>query len=55
MSADDNIKSVQTLYQAFGNGDMGSILNAVTDDVDWASDTGSTAAPWYGVYHGGTA
>jgi ketosteroid isomerase-like protein len=24
----------------------------VTDDVDWASDTASTAAPWYGVHHG---
>ena len=52
MSTDDNIKSIQTLYHAFGNGDVGSILNAVTDDVDWASDTSSTAAPWYGVRHG---
>jgi ketosteroid isomerase-like protein len=24
----------------------------VTDDVDWASDTTSTVAPWYGVHHG---
>ena len=28
------------------------ILDTVTDDVDWASDTASTAAPWYGDHHG---
>ena len=52
MSTDDNIKSIQSLYQAFGNGDVGSILDAVTDEVDWATDTSSTAAPWYGVRYG---
>jgi ketosteroid isomerase-like protein len=52
VSTDDNIKSIQTLYEAFGSGDVESILNAVADDVDWATDTSSTAAPWYGVRHG---
>ena len=52
MGTDDNIKSIQAMYQAFGVGDVGSILNAVTDDVDWASDTSSTAASWFGVRHG---
>jgi ketosteroid isomerase-like protein len=49
---DENIKNIQAMYEAFGVGDVDSILNAVTDDVDWASDTSSTAAPWFGVRHG---
>lgn len=52
MSADDNAKTVQAIYDAFGRGDIGFILDNVTDDVDWASDTASTAAPWYGPRHG---
>jgi ketosteroid isomerase-like protein len=28
------------------------MLDAVTDDVDWAAETTSTVAPWYGVRHG---
>jgi ketosteroid isomerase-like protein len=52
MSADDNIKLIQTVYEAFGRGDIQFILDSVTDDVDWATDTASTAAPWYGPHHG---
>jgi len=52
MSGDDNIKTIQTVYEAFGRGDIGFILETVTDDVDWASDTASTSAPWYGVHKG---
>jgi hypothetical protein len=52
MGADGNIKTIQAIYEAFGRGDVGAILDALTDDVDWASDTSSTAAPWYGVKHG---
>jgi ketosteroid isomerase-like protein len=52
MGAEDNIKTIQAIYEAFGRGDVGAIIDAVTDDVDWASDTNSTVAPWYGVKHG---
>ncbi|HEY7947077.1 MAG TPA: nuclear transport factor 2 family protein [Acidimicrobiales bacterium] len=52
MGADDNIKTIRSIYDAFGRGDVGAILDNVTDDVDWATDTNSTAAPWYGVRHG---
>jgi len=48
----DNIKAIQAMYEAFSRGDVATILDGVTDDVDWASDTSSTAAPWYGVRHG---
>jgi uncharacterized protein len=52
MSGDDNIKTIQRVYEAFGRGDVAAILDEVTDDVDWASEAASTAAPWYGVHHG---
>jgi ketosteroid isomerase-like protein len=52
MSADDNIKVIMNVYDAFGRGDVATILDALADDVDWAADTASTAAPWYGVKHG---
>ena len=52
MSAEDNIKTIMNVYDAFGRGDVAAILDAVADDVDWAADTSSTAAPWYGVKHG---
>ena len=52
MSADVNIKTVEQVYDAFGRGDVAAILDVVTDDVDWGSETTSTVAPWYGARHG---
>jgi uncharacterized protein len=52
MSADSNIKTIAQVYDAFGRGDVAAILDAVTDDVDCASEAASGAAPWYGVRHG---
>lgn len=46
------IKSIAQVYEAFGRGDVAAILDAVTDDVDWASEAASSVAPWYGVRHG---
>jgi uncharacterized protein len=52
VSADANIKTIAMVYEAFGRGDVAGILNAVTDDVDWAAEAASSAAPWYGVRRG---
>ena len=52
MSADANIKTIAEIYEAFGRGDVAAILDAVTDDVDWAAEAASSGAPWYGVRHG---
>ena len=52
MSANDNVKTIQTVYEAFGRGDLPAILDALTDDVDWASSVSSTEVPWWGVRHG---
>jgi ketosteroid isomerase-like protein len=51
---DNKITTVQAIYQAFGSGDLQTILDNVTDDVDWASEPDSTIAPWHGVRHGKT-
>jgi uncharacterized protein len=52
MSTDVNIKTIAQVYEAFGRGDVAAILDAVADDVDWAAEAASSAAPWYGVRHG---
>ena len=48
MSQDDNLKLVREIYDAVGRGDVPAILDRVTDDVDWAAEAASRAAPWYG-------
>ena len=52
MSAEDNIKTITQVYEAFGRGDVATILAAVSDDVDWAAEAASADAPWYGVRRG---
>ena len=49
---DTKIATVQAIYQAFGQGDLPTILDNVTDDVDWASEPESSTAPWHGIRHG---
>jgi hypothetical protein len=49
MGGEENIKTIQSIYEAFARGDVQVILDGLTDDVDWAADTSSTSAPWYGV------
>jgi len=49
---DPKIETVQGMYEAFGRGDIGFILDQVTDDVDWASCPGSDVAPWHGIHQG---
>ncbi|MFF1868491.1 nuclear transport factor 2 family protein [Streptomyces sp. CB03911] len=52
MNQESMIETVRSVYAAFGSGDVPGILARLGDDVDWASETASTAAPWYGVRHG---
>jgi ketosteroid isomerase-like protein len=50
--SDQNIKTVQGIYEAFGRGDVEHILDQVTDDVDWASEPRGEVAPWHGIHKG---
>ena len=52
MSSDDNVKTVTAVYEAFSRGDIPTVLDALTDDVDWASEAASTDVPWWGPHQG---
>ena len=52
MGSNENIKTVQVLYEAFGRGDVPRILDELTDDVDWATEAQTAVAPWHRRYVG---
>jgi uncharacterized protein len=48
MSQQDNLTIVKEIYDAVGRGDVAAILDRVSDNVDWAAEAASKAAPWHG-------
>lgn len=46
-----NIDTVQSIYAAFGTGNIPHILNTVSEDVDWTF-FGPSAIPFAGHYQG---
>ena len=52
MSAEDDIKTIQGMYEAFRRGDVAAILAGLSESVDWAAEAAGTAAPWWGPRHG---
>lgn len=48
MSQQDNLTIVKEIYDAVGRGDVAAILDRVSDNVDWAAQAASKAAPWHG-------
>ena len=49
---DPKIQTIQSIYEAFGRGDIEFILDQLTEDVDWASCPDSDVAPWHGIRRG---
>jgi uncharacterized protein len=50
MSGATNIKTIQSLYAAFGKGDVPTILEALANDVKWGIHSNSRASksvPWH--------
>ena len=47
-----NLDSVKALYQAFGKGDIPSVLGFLSRDIDWTEAEGF---PYGGTYHGPNA
>lgn len=47
MTTQDNLATIRGVYEAFGTGDVETILAAVADDVDWSVDA-EPVGPWYG-------
>src|SRR5262249_49743448 len=50
MSAEDNLNTVSTIYKAFGEGDVDTIVSVVADDVDWSPDPKGDDCPWVASY-----
>jgi hypothetical protein len=47
----DNAAIVQSLYAAFGRGDIGTVLAGLTDDAEWICE-GPAAVPFCGTFKG---
>jgi len=48
----DNIATVAGMYEALGRGDIEFIIDALSDDVDRATDAALPGAPSYRQRHG---
>jgi len=51
MSTQDNLKTVQGIYTAFGQGNIPGILNVLADDVEFHQPPGGEP-PFTGTYRG---
>jgi ketosteroid isomerase-like protein len=49
----NNVQTMQSLYAAFGRGDIDAIVDSVTGDVSWGVDSViANEIPWYRVRSG---
>ncbi|MCA1621427.1 MAG: nuclear transport factor 2 family protein [Acidobacteria bacterium] len=51
MSAEENKKVVQAIFEAFGRGDVPGVMEYVADDVRWDAP-GPSVVPFYGERRG---
>src|SRR5688572_2767035 len=51
MSEKDNVARVTKLYEAFTKGDIGYIIDQLTDDVRWVTHL-DPVVPWAGTFPG---
>jgi hypothetical protein len=52
MSAEENVKTAQQGYAAFGRGDVPAILELLTDDIEWIAPGPPDVIPAAGMYRG---
>jgi hypothetical protein len=52
MSAEENVKTAQEGYAAFGRGDVPAILELLTDDIEWIQPGPPDVIPAAGTYRG---
>jgi uncharacterized protein len=58
MSADEidrNVQTIQTVYAAFGRGDVPAILARLAPDARFAFAGGAPEVPWHGPWQGAAA
>ena len=51
MSAEENKRTVQSIFEAFGRGDIPGVLGHVSEDVTWKAP-GPEAVPYFGDRRG---
>jgi ketosteroid isomerase-like protein len=51
MTQQENVRTVEAVYAAFGRGDLGALLNTLAEDVVW-QHPGPAAIPWAGERRG---
>ncbi len=51
MSAEENVHAIETIFEAFGRGDIPYILDQLTDDVQFVAHL-DASVPWSGEYSG---
>jgi ketosteroid isomerase-like protein len=50
MSAESNVALIQKIYAAFGKGDVPTMLEYMTDGIDWGIEGHeSSEVPWHGT------
>jgi len=47
-----NVRTIQTIYEAFGRGDVPSIVERCSGDVEVSFEGGSATVPWHGPWRG---
>jgi hypothetical protein len=52
MSAEENVKTAQEGYAAFGRGDVPAILELLTDDIEWVEPGPPDVLPAAGTHRG---
>jgi len=50
--SEKELAAVQTIYAAFGAGDVDTIVALCAEDVDWAAESSLMEAPWHGGHKG---
>lgn len=47
-----NSALIHSLYEAFGRGDLKTILDRLDPSIDWISSTAAKTIPWHGKHSG---
>jgi len=53
--SEQNVKAVQSIYGAFGRGDVPGILEHCADETEWAFNGARSEVPWHDTFKGKTA
>ena len=52
MAEQDNTSIVKSIYEAFGRGDIDSLVGNLADNVEWVIPGEQDGIPYAGTYHG---